>query len=119
TIAHHQVSVFNNAFSSSKLGPDGKPLCATNHSGGAKPGFNNKGTSALTHDNVVATRSTMRKWKDESEQVLLVQPDVLIVPVELEAKADEVVNSVQRSDNANNAINTNRNLTYIVEPLLE
>lgn len=118
TRAQHAVSVFNNAFSSSYLGPDGKALCATNHSSGAKPSFNNKGTTALTHDAVVATRALMRQWKDANGHVLLVQPDVLVVPVGLEAAADEIVNSVQRSDNANNAINTNRRLRYIVEPLL-
>ncbi len=118
TLAHYQASVFNNAFSASFLGPDGKSLCATNHSSGTKPSFNNKGTSALTHDNVVTTRQIMRKWKDEAGNVMLVKPDLLVVPVELEAKADEIVNSVQRSDNANNATNTNRNLTYVVEPLL-
>jgi len=118
TIAHYQASVFNNAFSSSYLGPDGKSLCATNHSSGTKPSFNNKGTSALTHDNVVSTRQSMRKWKDESGNVLLVQPDLIVVGVDLEDKADEITNSVQRSDNANNAVNSNRKLTYLVEPLL-
>lgn len=118
TIAHYQTSIFNNAFSASFLGPDGKSLCATNHSSGTKPSFNNKGTSALTHDNVVSTRQLMRKWKDESGQVLLVQPDTLVVPVELEATATEIVKSVLRSDNANNATNVNSTLGLIVEPLL-
>lgn len=118
TIAHYQASVFNNAFAATALGPDGKALCATNHSSGAKPSFNNKGTSALAHDAVVTTRQLMRKWKDEAGNVMLVDPDILVVPVELEAKADEIVNSVQRSDNANNAINTNRRLGYVTEPLL-
>lgn len=117
TRAYHMASVFNNAFAG-VTGPDGKVLCATNHSSGAKPSYNNKGTSALTHDNVVATRELMRQWKDASGNILLVNPDLLVVPVGLEAEADEIVNSVQRSDNANNAINTNRSLGYVVEPLL-
>jgi len=118
TRAYHMVSVFNNAFSSTYTGPDGKALCATNHSSGTKPYFNNKGTSALSHDAVVATREAMRGWKDENGHILLLNPDTIIVPVGLEAEADEIVNSVQRSDNANNAINANRRLGYIVEPLL-
>lgn len=118
TVAEHMVSVFNNAFSSSYTGPDGKALCATNHSSGAKPTFNNKGTAALTHDTVISTRETMRQWKDERGNIILTNPSVLVVPVGLEAEADEIVNSVQRSDNANNAINANRALSYVVEPLL-
>lgn len=118
TMATHMTSVLNNAFSSSYPGPDGKALCATNHSSGAKPAFNNKGTSALAHDAVVTTRANMRKFKDEKGNVIQITPDTLIVPVDLESTADEIVNSVQRSDNANNAINANRRLTYVVDPLL-
>lgn len=118
TVANQMASVFVNAFSSSYTGPDGKALCATNHSSGTKPSFNNKGASALTHDSVVTTRQLMRKWKDEAGNVIMSNPNVLVVPIELEATADEVVNSVQRNDNANNAINANRGLRYIVEPLL-
>lgn len=118
TIAVHMASVFNNAFSSSYTGPDGKALCATNHSSGTKPSFNNKGTSALTHDNLVTARATMRQWKDEGGNVLVVNPDTLIVPVGLEATAEEIVQSTLRSDNANNATNTNRRIGLVVEPLL-
>ncbi len=118
TMSTHMVSVFNNAFSSSYLGPDGKALCATNHSSGTKPSFNNKGTSAMTHDNVVAARQLMRRFKDEKGNQILVRPDTVVVPIELEAASDEIVNSVNRSDNANNAINNNRKLNVIVEPLL-
>jgi hypothetical protein len=119
TTAYHMVSVFNNAFSSSYPGPDGKPLCATNHSSGSKPpSFNNLGTSPLSHDALVSTRQLMRKYKDEKGNVMLVNPDTLIVPVDLESAADEIVNSVQRSDNANNATNTNRRMSVVVEPLL-
>jgi len=117
TMSNHMASIFVNAFSSSYLGPDGKALCATNHSSGTKPSFNNKGTSAFTHDNVVTTRQLMRKFKDEKGNVISVNPNVLVVPVELESAADEIVNSVQRIDNANNAINSNRKMSYIVEPL--
>lgn len=118
TIAYHRASVFNNAFSSSYTGPDGKALCVTNHSSGTKPSFNNKGTAALTHDNLVTARATMRQWKDEGGNVILVNPDTLIVPVGLEATAEEIVASTLRSDNANNATNTNRRINLVVEPLL-
>jgi phage major head subunit gpT-like protein len=118
TQSNHMVSVFNNAFSSSYTGPDGKALCATNHSSGSKPSFNNKGTSALTHDNVVATRQLMRRFKDEAGNTIAVNPNILVVPTELEATAYEITQSVGRSDNANNAANVNSKMGYIVEPLL-
>lgn len=117
TRAYHMASVFNNAFSG-VLGPDGKTLCATNHSTGAKPSFNNRGTSPLTHDNVIATIETMMQWKDEKGLVLMAMPDTLVVPVGLRAEAIEITQSVLRSDNANNAVNAAAGLGVIVEPLL-
>lgn len=116
TQATHMSSVFVNAFSSSYLGGDGKALCAARNSG--KQVLTNKGTSALTHDNVVSTRQAMRQFKDNQGNVLMVMPDTLIVPVALEAVADEIVNSAGRSDNANNAVNSNRAMSYIVDPFL-
>jgi hypothetical protein len=121
TVVYHMSAPFNNAFASSGLGAgaaDGRALCSTGRNGG-KAVLNNKGTSALTHDNVTATRELMRQFKNPQGLVLRVLPDTLVVPVGLEAEADEIVNSVNRSDNANNATNTNRNMGYIVDPLLD
>lgn len=121
-VAYHMSAPFINAFATTgdgSLAADAKALCSTDSARATgKADTRNKGTSALTHDAVVATRVLMRKWKDENGLILRVRPDKLVVPVELDAKADEICNSVNRSDNANNAKNTNSAMTYIVDPLL-
>lgn len=117
TYVYHMSSVFNNAFSASFAGPDGKALCATGRNSG-KAVLNNKGTSALSHASVTETREAMRQFKDDNGLVLNVNPNLLVVPVGLEEEAIEITNSERRSDNANNATNANRGLGYVVDPLL-
>jgi hypothetical protein len=110
-------STFNLAFSATRPVADGKALCATSRNVG-KAVLNNAGTSALTHDNVVATRTAMRQFKDRKANILQVRPDTIIVPTDLESTAFEITQSVNRSDNAENASNFNRTMRFVVDPLL-
>lgn len=118
TVTHDMSSTFNLAFSTDKPVSDGRALCATGRNTG-KAVLNNKGTSALTHDNVVSTRALMRKFKDRNGLKLQTRPDTLLVPIDLEAPAFEITQSVNRSDNAENAQNFNRQMRYVVDPLLD
>jgi phage major head subunit gpT-like protein len=118
TVTYHMSSVFNNAFSSSFPVADGSALCATGRDSG-KAVLSNKGTDALTHDAVVDTRAAMRQFKDRNGLVLQVRPNALVVPIDLESTAFEITQSVNRSDNAENASNFNRQMRYVVDPLLE
>lgn len=118
TVGYAMSSVFNNAFSSSYTVADGRALCVSSGRNSGKAVQNNKGTSALTHDNVAATIETMQQMKDANGLILAIQPDTLVVPVGLRKEGLEIVNSQNRSDNANNAINTNSDLNIIIDPLL-
>ena len=119
TVTYDMAEPFNTMFSTTKYtAADGRALCSTGRNSG-KAVLNNKGTSPLTHDNVVATRKLMRQFKDSNGLILQVRPDTIVVPVGLEDKADEITQSVNRSDNATNASNFNRSLRYKVEPLLD
>lgn len=117
TVGYAMSSVFNNAFSSSYVVADGKALCATGRNSG-KAVQNNKGSLALSHTNVTATMELMMQQKDSNGLILAVNPDTLVVPAGLSAEGVEIVRSQNRSDNANNAINTNSDLNLIVDPLL-
>jgi phage major head subunit gpT-like protein len=89
----HAASVFNNAFSTSYNGGDGKPLCEDNHpKSPANAGvLDNEGTLALSYTNVEAVRQLMRAWTDDRGNLIPVQPDTLLVPPELEKTAFEIV----------------------------
>jgi phage major head subunit gpT-like protein len=104
------ASLFNNAFSASYLGSDGKALCATDHPYSAynATAQGNKGTSALTHDTLIATRKLMRAFKDDRGELVTVMPDTLVVPPQLEDTAQVILNSINKSGTANNDVNVNK-----------
>jgi phage major head subunit gpT-like protein len=103
----HAASVFNNAFSGSYLGGDGVALCSNSHpySNSNASTQDNSGTSAFSHDNVVATRQLMREYKDDRGELVSVNPDTILVPPELEDEAFETVQSVNKSGESSNTIN--------------
>jgi hypothetical protein len=122
TIAYEMASVFNNAFSTTVgdrnyAAADGKALCASTRNSG-KAVLNNAGVLPLTHDNVTVTRRAMKSMKNSKGLVIRSNPDLLVVGTNLEDKVEEIVKSQLRSDTANNATNTTKSLSYIVDPLI-
>lgn len=108
----HAASVFNNAFSASYTGFDGEPLCDNDHDYSPSNGSyqDNYLTLALSYDNVVSARQSMRAFQDDRGELLNMNPDLLLVPPELEATANEIVNTMrgpnsQQPDTANYAAN--------------
>ena len=97
------ASVFNNAFSSSYTGGDAIELCGAHpfSPGNASTQANN-GTSALSYDNIIATRKLMREFQDDRGELVSVLPNTIIVPPELENTAWEILNSMNKPDTANN-----------------
>lgn len=89
----HAASVFNNAFSTSYLGGDGKPLCEDDHPKGPSNSgaLDNEGALALSYANVVLTRQYMRAWTDDRGNLIPRNPDTILVPPELEDTAYEIV----------------------------
>lgn len=94
------ASVFNNAFSASFLGGDSKPLCETTHpySPTNATTVSNEGTAALTHATVVATRELMRAYVDDRGELVPINPNLILVPPELEETALKIVRTMRGPD---------------------
>lgn len=123
TLAMHAASVFNNAFSATRPGPDGQPLIADAHPN--RPNdlgttFDNKGTSALDYNSVVATIQAAKRWRDDRGNPFPSLLRVLVVPVELEAKAYEITNAINKPGTADNDANFlgSQGLITVVDPYL-
>lgn len=106
------VGDFNNGFSGSFLGPDGKALFVTDHplvkSGGTQQ--NTLTTAAdLDISSIELALTDFRKMKDPSGKKIRVKPEKLIIPPELEFAASEIMNGDMRSDTANHTINAFKN----------
>lgn len=101
------ASVFNNAFDSSYAGGDSVELCGAHpYSPSNATTQANNGTSALTYDNVVSTRQLMRAFYDDRGELVPINPDLILVPPELEDTANGIVNTMrggnpQQPDTAN------------------
>jgi len=96
-----------NAFTTTNTVGDGLALCSTAHTsnvGGANQ--SNSGTTALSPAAVDATRILMRRYNTNRDNAQFeTNPDTLIVPLELEAYAAEIVKSQGKVDALNNNIN--------------
>jgi hypothetical protein len=103
----HASSVFNNAFNTSVFsGGDSLALCASAHTRvGTATTQSNVGTSALSATALSAARLAMRNFLDDTDNLLNVMADVLLVPPELEQTAWEITQSDKKVDTANNDAN--------------
>jgi phage major head subunit gpT-like protein len=105
------ASTFNNAFTS--VGSDGVALCGSHPFSPTNSATqSNAGTSALTYDNLIATRKLMREFKDDRGELITVMPNILLVPPELEDTAQTILNSINKPGTNNNDTNIVRGQGY-------
>lgn len=109
TQAKHRASIFNNAFNTTIFsGGDTLSLCNSAHTKvGTSTTQDNSGTTALSATAVEATRILMAGYKDETDNLLDIVPDTLVVPINLEetaykiCKSDKVLGSNYNDPNIN------------------
>ena len=106
----HGASLFNSAFGTSIFaGGDTLALCASAHTSvGTATTQSNTGTTALSATAVEATRLLMRAFKDETDNLINVMPDTLLVPPNLEETAWQINKNDKQIGTANNDLNFNQ-----------
>lgn len=100
------ASVFNNAFNAAVTGGDSLALCSSAHTskvGGANQ--SNISTDSFSPTAVETARQAMTAFKSNRDNIITVKPDMLIVPLQLEEKAFELINSKGKVDTAQNNAN--------------
>ena len=136
TIATHQSSVLNNAFSltdtalgtgRATVGGDSVALCSASHPlnsvSPATDVFSNTGTSVLSYDNVIATLVAGQDLNGDRGNPMPAIYDILYVPTALQAKAFEITNAIGKPGGADNDANAlrfmnPRPLQVVVDPYL-
>lgn len=111
TVEIEAANVYNRAFNSSFLGPDGKVLCATDHpllGGGTQ---RNRPTTAVDLDipALEAALTDFRNQVDSRGKKVRLTPTRLVVPSALEFAASEILMGTMRSDTADHTINAFKN----------
>lgn len=125
TIATHQSSVLNNAFSASFVGGDAVALCSTAHpiNSVSASTYSNDGSTALSYDAVITTLIAGQDMNDDRSVPMPSIYDVLYVPTALQGTAYEIVNAIAKPGGANNDANAlqfinPRPLQVVVDPYL-
>jgi phage major head subunit gpT-like protein len=111
TIELTAALIFNRAFDTNYPGPDGKPLCATDHPL-VKAGTQRNRPAAdadLDVSSLEIALTDFRRMRDQSGKRVRVKPKRLVVAPEGEFNATELLGGSMRSDTANNTINAFRN----------
>lgn len=98
TKEENAMSVFNDAFTAEPSDGDGCELCASDHpySPTDSNTQSNEGTTTLAATAIGATRTLMRKFKLANGKRANVQPDMIIVPIDLEDTAKELTMSTAK-----------------------
>jgi len=112
----HGASLFNNAFNTSVFaGGDSKALCATNHTWvGISNTWSNSGTDSLSTTALEATRIKGMLLLDETNNLMDIQYDTLLIPPNLQETANIIIKSDWRSGTANNDMNWNKERYNII-----
>lgn len=111
------ANVFNNAFSTTQLGGDGKPLVSTTHpsAAGLSSQSNASATSIpLTETNYEIEKLAMRKQLDDKGMKIDTMPTSILVPIDLEKAANIIFNSKLRSNTADNDMNPYLNEVTVI-----
>lgn len=91
-----------------RVGADDVALCSTAHPlspSNTGTTQENEGTNALAVSGVRTTIQNMRAFTDDKEEIVVVNPNTLLVPPELEWTALEIINSTLDPESGENAIN--------------
>ena len=116
TVEKSAASVFNNAFTGTGSitvegttvlsNTEALSLCNDAHTSTAVSSTqDNYGTTALSATSVEATRILMAGFKDDRDNAISVQPDMILVPRNLEQTAWEIISSKGKVDTAENNAN--------------
>jgi len=103
----HAASVFNNAFDDSYAGADAVGLCSAAHplSPTESATQSNEGTAALTVGSIDSARQSMINFTDDKENILVRDPNCIIVGPKQWKNAKKLIGSALEPENANNGIN--------------
>lgn len=110
------ASMLNLGFSATQLGPDGKPLFATDHPN-VRGGSQSNIISPVSTLSVTSYRLMLTKFRrffdDTGVRRINMDPAKLVIPPELEFQAAEIIKSTGRPDTANRVDNVTRNATEV------
>ena len=117
TRQYYGALLFNEAFNATYAGPDAVALCSASHPYSPVNAAvqSNAGTAVLNATNLETARTAMMGWKDDKGNLLVVEPDLLIVPPALRKAALVIADSTGEPDVSDNNVNIWHGSVDVVE----
>lgn len=100
------AKTFNEAFTTEPADGDGCELCASDHpspAGGVTQ--SNEGTTALSATSVETVRRLMSAFRGQNSEIISVNMDAILAPIDLEETAYEIINTKGKVDTDDNNVN--------------
>jgi hypothetical protein len=119
TLQYESADPFNNAFSTSVLGPDSAALCSASHY--TVPGATaqtNTGVLDLNYDNMETTLRAMEDWEDDRGDKMLVQGNMVIAAPYWRDTCKKLFGSDKEAFTADNTDNIYKDFKYLIHPLI-
>lgn len=111
--------VYNQAFSTTKVGPDGAALCsATHYTVPTATAQSNAGSYALDYDGLESTRQAMMKFVDDKGDEMLVEGNLIIAGLAQERNCFQLFGKEREAFTSDNNPNFYQDFQYVIHPLI-
>ena len=119
TLAYESVDVFNNATSSSLVGPDGQPLGSASHKTTPNAATqSNLGTNELTYAGLEASILAMENFTDDRGDKMLIMGDMVIAGPAQRDNLKKLFGSDKEAFVGDNQKNIYKDFSYMIHPLM-
>lgn len=120
TLRYDSAALFNGAFGTGLIGPDGAGLCSASHK--ITPDSDNQsntGTLELDYLNLEATQLAMEGWLDDRGDEMLVEGDLVIAGPYWRKTCEKLFGSDKEAFTADNQLNAYKGTKYFIHPLIK
>ena len=114
TLAYESAELFNGAFGTDIVGPDGAGLCSVAHKTiPTAENQSNTGTLSLSYPNLETTLRAMEDWEDDRGDKMLVQGNMVIASPYWRDTCKKLFGSKQEAFTADNQDNVYQDFAYM------
>jgi phage major head subunit gpT-like protein len=119
TLQKHGVEIFNEAFGSNIIGPDGQGLCSANHKTiPTADTQSNTFTLDLSYSNLETILRAMEDWTDDRGDKMLIQGDMVIASPYWRDTCKKLFGSDKEAFTAENQDNIYKDFSFLIHPLI-
>lgn len=120
TLTYESAELFNKAFTTEILGPDGQALCSASHlTIPGAPTQSNLGTNELTYDGVEATQLAMEALVDDKGDEMLIMGDMIIAGPAQRKNCQKLFGSDLEAYTGDNTKNVDSGFKFMIHPLIK